>query len=83
MSSPSRASLHNAFAPHGPDTESNRRAIEADLQPQFLGETMAFMFETRYAYRPTRFALESSARQVDYQDCWQDLPKTFDPNAKG
>ena len=40
---------------------------------------MAFMFETRYVCRPTAFALETPARQRDYQDCWKGLPRTFDP----
>lgn len=78
---PGGASLHNAFAPHGPDADANARAIAAELAPQYLADTMAFMFETRYVCRPTAFALETPARQRDYQDCWQDLPRTFDPKA--
>ena len=76
---PGGASLHNALAPHGPDGEAYGNAVAADLAPRFLADTMAFMFETRYVCRPTKFALESPARQIDYPDCWQDLPRSFDP----
>jgi homogentisate 1,2-dioxygenase len=43
---------------------------------------MAFMFETRAVIRTTRFALECPQRQKDYIDCWQGLPKHFDPRQK-
>lgn len=81
---PGGASLHNALAPHGPDGEAYGNALAADLAPRFLANTMAFMFETRYVCRPSRFALETPARQTGYADCWQDLPRSFDPaNAGG
>ena len=38
---------------------------------------MAFMFETRYVIRPTRFALESAQLQPEYYRCWQGLQKHF------
>ena len=56
---PGGASLHNAMAPHGPDSAANAKAIAAELAPQYLADTMAFMFETRYVCRPTAFALET------------------------
>jgi homogentisate 1,2-dioxygenase len=74
---PGGASLHNSFAAHGPDTTSFENASAADLAPQFLADTMAFMFETRFVLRPTRFALETSALQADYYACWQGLKKKF------
>ena len=76
---PGGASLHNCMAGHGPDAESFERASRADLKPQYLGDTLAFMFESRYVIRPTRFALETSARQHDYHRCWQGLGNNFQP----
>jgi homogentisate 1,2-dioxygenase len=35
------------------------------------------MFETRYLYRPTKFALETSLLQTDYHECWRGLEKHF------
>jgi homogentisate 1,2-dioxygenase len=36
---------------------------------------MAFMFESRWVIRPTKFALETSALQGDYDACWTGFPK--------
>jgi homogentisate 1,2-dioxygenase len=74
---PGGASLHNCMSAHGPDAESFAIASAAELGPKYLGDTLAFMFESRHVLRPTRFALETPARQTDYYECWQDLPKLF------
>jgi homogentisate 1,2-dioxygenase len=70
---PGGASLHNCMVPHGPDEESFSRATGADLQPQKLDGTLAFMFESRYLLRPTAFAMESGALDTNYPECWQGL----------
>jgi homogentisate 1,2-dioxygenase len=75
---PGGASLHNCMAAHGPDAASFDRASNAKLGPDFLADTLAFMFETRLAIAPTRFALECEALQADYHECWQGLAKAFD-----
>jgi homogentisate 1,2-dioxygenase len=65
---------------HGPDAETFERASNADLaNPDVIKDTMAFMFETRLAIRPTRYALEAAELQADYYQCWQGLKKHFDP----
>jgi homogentisate 1,2-dioxygenase len=74
---PGGASLHNSLAAHGPDAQTYERAAAADLAPQYLADTLAFMFETRFILRPTRFALETPALQADYFACWQGLKKHF------
>jgi homogentisate 1,2-dioxygenase len=75
---PGGASLHNCMSGHGPDAETVERASRADTtQADCLRDTMAFMFETRCAIRPTRQALESAQLQADYFRCWQGLPKRF------
>ena len=79
--SPGGASLHNCMSGHGPDAEIFTKASNADLsQVHRIKDTMAFMFETRCVIRPTRFALESPQLQRDYYQCWQDLPRAFDPS---
>ncbi len=78
--SPGGASLHNSMSGHGPDAETFAKASRADLsKPDVIRDTMAFMFETRYVWRPTRYALESGELQDDYYRCWQGLEKNFDP----
>jgi homogentisate 1,2-dioxygenase len=74
---PGGGSLHNSFSAHGPDLEAFEKGTNAELKPQKLSGTMAFMFESRYIIRPTKFALESSALQQDYFECWQGLKKNF------
>ena len=82
---PGGASLHNCMAGHGPDAETFERASEAELKPQYLGNTLAFMFETQLAVRPTEFAMQTRILQHEYYECWQGLKKryTVDPAAKG
>jgi homogentisate 1,2-dioxygenase len=78
---PGGASLHNCMAGHGPDAETFERATTAELKPQYLGNTLAFMFETQLAVRPTKFALETKILQHEYYECWQGLKKHFKSEA--
>jgi homogentisate 1,2-dioxygenase len=74
---PGGCSLHNCMSGHGPDAETFEKASNADLQPQYIDKTMAFMFETRFAVRLTKAAAESPLLQDDYYKCWQGLQKHF------
>ena len=74
---PGGASLHNCMSGHGPDAETFERATHADLKPVHIKDTLAFMFETRMAVRPTRYALESKILQHEYYECWQGLKRNF------
>jgi homogentisate 1,2-dioxygenase len=78
---PGGASLHNCMTGHGPDAGTFEKASRADTsKPDYVRETMAFMFETRLAFKPTRYALEAAELQATYFECWQGLPKQFDPS---
>jgi homogentisate 1,2-dioxygenase len=74
---PGGASLHNCMTAHGPDAETWERATKAQLKPHKIEDTMAFMFESRFAMRLTRYAVESSELQHDYFEGWQGLEKHF------
>lgn len=74
---PGGGSLHNFYSAHGPDAETFQKASAAELKPQKLENTMAFMFESRVPYMVTDFALENGFLQPDYQDCWQGFQKNF------
>jgi homogentisate 1,2-dioxygenase len=74
---PGGASLHNCMSGHGPDAATFEQATGAELRPHYLGDTLAFMFETRFVIRPTRFAMETPCLQRDYYQCWQGLKKYF------
>src|SRR5689334_20346012 len=70
---PGGLSLHNLMSGHGPDLESWRKASEAELKPTKIEGTMAFMVETCWPYRPTRYALNRA--QPDYDMAWTGFPK--------
>jgi homogentisate 1,2-dioxygenase len=75
-------SLHNMMLPHGPDSDAFRHASNAALKPVKLERTMAFMFETRFRQRVTKYAADLETRQDDYADCWAGLKKHFDPGRR-
>jgi homogentisate 1,2-dioxygenase len=77
---PGSASLHNCMSGHGPDAETYERGRAAPLQPQFLDNTMTFLFETQLPIRLTRFAVETEILERDYYTHWQGLKKHFDPS---
>ena len=75
---PGGMSLHNSFVPHGPDAEAFEKASNAPLAPHKLDHTLAFMFESRWRFRLTEFALNGGALDPHYADCWaglQELPR--------
>lgn len=76
---PGGMSLHNAFVPHGPEAQVFAAASAASLAPARQEHTMAFMFESRYVFHVTRWALESPALQTDYAQCWNGLERHFTP----
>ncbi|MBK6751181.1 MAG: homogentisate 1,2-dioxygenase [Acidobacteria bacterium] len=74
---PGGGSLHNQMSAHGPDLDAFEKASNADLKPQKLEGTMAFMFESRHIIRPTKFAMDRSQLQSEYFEVWQRLKKNF------
>jgi homogentisate 1,2-dioxygenase len=76
---PGGMSLHNSMVPHGPDSEAYERASTAPLAPQKLADTLAFMFESRWRFRPTRYALEEATLDRAYRECWAGLQDRFVP----
>ena len=79
---PGGASLHNCMVPHGPDAESYRKASTAELAPHKLENTLAFMFESRYRFVPTAFAMQSWALDKSYAGCWQGLHDNLKESAE-
>ena len=70
---PGGGSLHNSFSAHGPDKPSFEKASSADLKPHYLDNTLAFMFESRYVFAPTAFALDAPELQDNYDSVWSDF----------
>ena len=74
---PGGASLHNCMVPHGPDEEAFDKASSADLKPHKLDNTLAFMFESRWRFVPTEYAMNGGSLDPDYVACWQGLQDHF------
>jgi homogentisate 1,2-dioxygenase len=78
---PGGMSLHNAMVPHGPDGDAFQAATDADLAPQRLDGTLAFMFETWLPQQVTDYAAGLAQRQADYHELWLSLRPHFEPSA--
>ena len=78
---PGGSSLHNCMSGHGPDAATFDKAAAADTSiPVRVADTMAFMFESRSALKPSRAALQGTPPlQADYLSHWLGLKKHFDP----
>ena len=72
---PGGVSIHNCMSAHGPDLATFEKAIAADLKPHKIENTLAFMFESRYVFRPTKFALSAPQLQKDYDKVWDGFKK--------
>jgi homogentisate 1,2-dioxygenase len=79
---PGGISLHNQMLPHGPDVDAFERASSVALEPHKLEGTMAFMLETRFAQRVTRFAAEAPERERGYAAYGAKLIRKFDPSRR-
>lgn len=67
---PGGTSLHNCMQAHGPDQAAYQMAVDADLAPRKIEGSIAFMFESCWAFRPTKAAMDSKHLQDDYDGCW-------------
>ncbi|MEO8299276.1 MAG: homogentisate 1,2-dioxygenase [Burkholderiales bacterium] len=76
---PGGMSLHNCMVPHGPDAEAFDKASNTPLAPHKLDNTLAFMFESRWRFKPTAFALGCGALDATYANCWTGLKDGFKP----
>ena len=75
---PGGYSLHNCMSGHGPDAAVVEKAMTADLKPQKIADdSLAFMFESRYIFRPTKAAMAQETLQKDYSKAWQTIPRRF------
>ena len=72
---PGGVSIHNCMSAHGPDLATYAKAVEAELKPHKIDNTLAFMWESRYVWRPTKFALGARELQKDYDSVWNGFRK--------
>ena len=74
---PGGISIHNCLQGHGPDVATFDRASTAELKPHKIDDTLAFMWESKYIFRPTKFALGAPQLQRGYEAVWGGFKKRF------
>jgi homogentisate 1,2-dioxygenase len=74
---PGGISLHNQMSAHGPDRDTHDKASSAKLKPHKIDNTLAFMWESRYVFRPTKWAMGARGLQKDYDAVWDGFRKSF------
>eukprot|EP01098_Paradermamoeba_levis_P016930 TRINITY_DN942_c0_g1_i1.p1 TRINITY_DN942_c0_g1~~TRINITY_DN942_c0_g1_i1.p1 ORF type:complete len:431 (-),score=97.56 TRINITY_DN942_c0_g1_i1:139-1431(-) len=75
---PGGGSLHSCMSAHGPDTTTFLKCSAEELKPvKLFTGSLAFMFETTYMLKISKFAHNESLKDVNYYKCWQDLPVNF------
>ncbi len=67
---PGGVSIHNQMSGHGPDRPTYDKATSAPLKPHKLEDTLAFMWESRYVFRPTKAAMAAKELQKNYDKVW-------------
>jgi homogentisate 1,2-dioxygenase len=67
---PGGVSIHNSLSAHGPDLATWQKATQARLEPHKISDSLAFMWESRHIFRPTRFAMQAKQLQKDYDKVW-------------
>src|SRR5688572_6317367 len=74
---PGGVSIHNCMSAHGPDAATFDKASSAELKPHKIEDTLAFMWESRHVFRPTRFAMSAPELQKDYDRVWRGFQSHF------
>ena len=74
---PGGVSIHNCLQPHGPDLPTFDKGSKAELKPHRIEGSLAFMWESRYVFRPTKFALGAPQLQKNYDAVWDGFKKNF------
>ncbi|HEX6414380.1 MAG TPA: homogentisate 1,2-dioxygenase [Burkholderiales bacterium] len=72
---PGGISIHNCMSAHGPDLSTYEKATSEKLTPHKIENTLAFMWESRYVFRPTAFAMSAPELQRDYDKVWDGFRK--------
>lgn len=74
---PGGSSLHPCMTAHGPDAVTFNKASNAELNPIYFNEGLAFMFETTYNLKVSKKYVDTAHLQSNYWKCWNQLPKLF------
>ncbi|MGH7604636.1 MAG: homogentisate 1,2-dioxygenase [Gemmatimonadaceae bacterium] len=68
---PGGISIHNQMSGHGPDLATYEKGSKAAQKPHRIEGSLAFMWESRYVFRPTKAALAAKELQKNYDQVWR------------
>ncbi|PVV01251.1 hypothetical protein BB560_004340 [Smittium megazygosporum] len=79
---PGGASLHQIMVPHGPDAQATAQELKRkDSNVKIAQSAMAFMFESMFMLKPTKWAMSLSDKlEKDYYKVWENIEILFDPS---
>lgn len=80
---PGSASLHSCMVGHGPDSNTYSIFSDKEKAPQgpirMSKNDLAFMFESIYGMKLTKWANDPERLQTEYYKCWEGLKNEFTP----
>lgn len=80
---PGTASLHSALVAHGPDADTYNKFSNKETAPtgpiRMSKNDLAFMFESTYMMKLTKWANKPEHQQTEYYKCWEKLQVEFEP----
>jgi len=80
---PGTASLHSPLVAHGPDSDTYKKFSNKETAPsgpiRMSKNDLAFMFESNYMMKLTKWANNPDNQQTEYYKCWQNFDAEFDP----
>lgn len=83
---PGSGSLHSCMAGHGPDAATYDKFSRKETAPtgpiQMSKNDLAFMFESTYIFKLTKWANNPENQQTQYYKCWMDLKNEFTEDKK-
>ncbi len=79
---PGSASLHSCMMGHGPDADTYKRFSSSETAPSgpvlMNKNDLAFMFESTYIFKLSKWANLPENQQTEYYKCWGSLRNEFE-----
>jgi homogentisate 1,2-dioxygenase len=83
---PGSASLHSCMMGHGPDADTYAKFSNEKTAPQgpvlMNKNDLAFMFESTYIFKLSKWANAPESQQTEYYRCWAGLKSEYEAESK-
>jgi homogentisate 1,2-dioxygenase len=75
---PGGGSLHSCMMGHGPDGDTYKKMNHGEQKPvRMSDDDLAFMFESCYTMKLTKWADKDEMKNMDYYQCWMNLDNEY------